>query len=77
METHSSIFAWEVPRTEEPGGYSPGDRKESDATEHAHTHVRRIYRIMLVSTFIDCTPFNLIIKYHLCILCWTLYPCLF
>ena len=23
MATHSSILAWEIPRTEEPGGYSP------------------------------------------------------
>ena len=23
MTTHSSILAWEIPRTEEPGGYSP------------------------------------------------------
>ena len=35
---HSSIFAWEIPWTEEPGGYSPWGHKESDtpgATEHA------------------------------------------
>ena len=31
--THSSILAWEIPWTEEPGGYSPWDRKESDTTE--------------------------------------------
>ena len=24
MAAHSSILAWEIPRTEEPGGYSPG-----------------------------------------------------
>ena len=29
---HSSIFAWEIPRTEEPGGYSPWGRRESDTT---------------------------------------------
>ena len=34
MATHSSILAWEIPWTEEPGGlYSPWDRKESDMTE--------------------------------------------
>ena len=27
MTTHSSILAWEIPWTEEPGGYSPGGRK--------------------------------------------------
>ena len=33
MATHSSIVAWRIPWTEEPGGYSPWDRKESDTTE--------------------------------------------
>ena len=32
MVTHSSILAWEIPRTEEPGGYSPGVAEESDVT---------------------------------------------
>ena len=32
MATHSSILAWEVPWTEEPG-HSPQGRKESDMTE--------------------------------------------
>ena len=37
MATHSSIFAWEIPRTEEPGlaGYSPWVHKEWDMTERA------------------------------------------
>ena len=30
---HSSILAWRSPWTEEPGGYSPLDCKESDTTE--------------------------------------------
>ena len=33
MATHSSILAWEIPWTEEPGGLqSYGDHKESDTT---------------------------------------------
>ena len=28
-----SALAWRIPWTEEPGGYSPWDRKESDTTE--------------------------------------------
>jgi len=33
MATHSSILAWEIPWTEEPGGlYSPWGRKESNMT---------------------------------------------
>ena len=34
MATHSSILAWGIPWTEEPGGlHSPRGRKESDTTE--------------------------------------------
>lgn len=33
MATHSSLLAWRIPRTEEPGGCSPWGRKESDTTE--------------------------------------------
>jgi len=33
MATHSGIFAWEIPWTEEPGGYSPWGGKELDMTE--------------------------------------------
>ena len=44
MATHSSILAWRIPWTEEPGGlqsmgYSPGGRQESDTTE-ATEHTR-------------------------------------
>ena len=38
MATHSSRLVWRIPWTEEPGGYSPSGRTESDttaATEHA------------------------------------------
>ena len=38
MATHSSILAWRIPWTEEPGGYSPRGRKESDTTERLHFH---------------------------------------
>ena len=33
MATHSSILVWEIPWTEESGGYSPWARKELDMTE--------------------------------------------
>ena len=32
MATHSSILAWEIPRTEEPGELQSMGRKESDMT---------------------------------------------
>ena len=33
MAIHSSILTWRIPWTEEPGGHSPWDCKESDTTE--------------------------------------------
>ena len=42
MATHSSILAWRIPWTEEPGRLSPQGHKESDMTEvtkHACTHI--------------------------------------
>ena len=33
MATHSSVLAWRIPCTEEPGDYSPWGPKESDMTE--------------------------------------------
>ena len=38
MATPSNILAWRIPWTEEPAGYSPWGRKESDTTKHTHTH---------------------------------------
>ena len=34
--THSNTLAWRIPWREEPGGYSPWGRKESDTTEQLH-----------------------------------------
>ena len=41
MATQSSILAWNIPWTEEPGGSSSWSRKESDTTEPrgVHTHI--------------------------------------
>ena len=43
--THSSILAWEIARTEEPGGLQSMGSQDSDTTErlthtHTHTHTR-------------------------------------
>ena len=35
MATHSNIFAWKTPWTEEPGGLHPKAHKELDMTKHA------------------------------------------
>ena len=45
MVTHSSILAWRIPWTEEPGwGYSPWGHKELDITEYTHTHTQGTIR---------------------------------
>ena len=38
MATHSSILAWRIPWTEQPGGLQSMGRKESDSTERLHFH---------------------------------------
>ena len=46
MATHSSILAWRIPWTEEPGGlHSPQGLKESDTTELLHFHFLLMYTI--------------------------------
>ena len=54
MATHSSIFAWRIPWTEEPGGlYSPWGRKELEMTEQlTHTFVKRIDLMLSILTTI-------------------------
>ena len=37
--THSRVLAWEIPRTEEPGGLQPRGHEESDTTEQLSTHM--------------------------------------
>ena len=39
MATHSSIFAWEIPWTEEPDGLQSMELKESDTTEGLSTRI--------------------------------------
>ena len=53
MATHSSILAWRIPWTEEPGGLQSG-RKEVDITEWLHFHLNMIE---LLFCFICLTVF--------------------
>ena len=48
MATHSSILAWRIPWTEEPGSYSPWGHKESDTTERPHFHF--VFRSQVAQT---------------------------
>ena len=38
MTTHSSILAWKIPRTEEPGGLQSMESQESDTIERLNHH---------------------------------------
>ena len=41
MATHSSILAWRIPWTEEPGSYSPWGGKELDMIENRSRVIRK------------------------------------
>ena len=58
MATHSSILAWRIPRTEEPGGFTVYRVAESDMTEA--TLARRSTKITL--------PYVLVWSTSLCVL---------
>ena len=54
MATHSSILAWKIPWTEDPGGIqstgSQGDMNEGTEHTHTHTHTRKETGPPLLST---------------------------
>ena len=51
MATHSSILAWRILWTEEPGGlYSPGGGKELDTTEVTQ-YIRTLYPLFCLVLF--------------------------
>ena len=46
MMVHSSILAWRIQRTEEPGGLQPmGSQKESDTTERLSNNLKILYKL--------------------------------
>ena len=50
MATHSSILAWKIPWTEEPGGIQSMGCKELETSEHStaqHSTVREHVRLSL------------------------------
>ena len=72
MAVHSSILAWRIPCTEEPGGYSPWSHKETDmteVTEHACMYKMNLHSQNKVNT----DPFDankiILLKPTLLILC--------
>ena len=51
MATHSSILAWRIPWTEEPGWHSPQGHKETDMTEQLSTAHTSFYSTLLHCIF--------------------------
>ena len=62
MATHSSILAWEIPWTEEPGGLtSIGSQtlEHDSATEHTHTrHIEMKGTLQTIKFFIFISLFR-------------------
>ena len=59
MATHFSIFAWEIPWTEDPVGYSSWGPKKSDTTEQGTTvsyQLKQFIQQILFSLFIPWDP---------------------
>ena len=52
MATHSSILAWRIPWTEEPGGLQSMGRKESDTPERLHFHFHLFKRAFPVAQMV-------------------------
>ena len=50
--THSSIFTWKIPWTEEPGLLRSMGRKEADATEHTVFSTTRSVWFLVKSAYI-------------------------
>ena len=55
MKTHSTIVAWEIPWTEEPGRlYSPWSHKESDMTQQLITTKIELFVLQIKSEKFMC-----------------------
>ena len=53
MATHSSIFAWKIPWTEEPGGLQSMGSQESDVTQRLnHDNYREVLRKLSYVVFV-------------------------
>ena len=57
MSTHCSTLAWKIPWTEEPGGYSPGDRRVGHDWAAEHTSGVEELR-WLIFMLLRCFLFN-------------------
>ena len=52
MPTHSSILAWKIPWTEDPGGLqSMGSESQTHLSTHTHTHTPWLEFFLVMRTF--------------------------
>ena len=54
MATHSSILAWRIPWTEEPGGLQSMGSQESDTTEQLHNDNSPPFRLEKTLVMLLC-----------------------
>ena len=67
MATHSSILALRIPWTEEPGGYSPWGRKESNTTENIERRKKILWNVWVLSlSFFSLSLPNIGKSHHAC-----------
>ena len=68
MATHSSVLAWRIPWTEEPGGLQSMGHKESDTTERLHFHfikLRLFLSVFSLWNFLNQERVFYFVKYFL------------
>ena len=53
MASHSSILAWKIPRTEEPGRLQPMASKELDTTEQLNHQQIQLVLLVVMAQFLD------------------------
>ena len=53
MTTHSSVLAWKIPCTEEPGSYSPRGHKQFDITYQLNNNTTKLAES---SVLLYCPP---------------------
>ena len=58
MTTHSSILAWRIPWTEEPGGLQSTGHKETDMTERLHFHFSLSSFLLKMALILQFFPYE-------------------
>ena len=60
MATHSSILAWRIPRTEEPGGLqSIGSHSQTGLSDLARTHSHALIQFYILFFLMETSYFML------------------